>query len=163
MVVSLGNIAASGGYYIACLGDKIYASPMTITGSIGVFAAFPNMRGLAERIGINAEQVNSNKNSMGYSLFEPLNEGFKNSTRSAIKKIYSTFKSRVAEGRSLEMEKVESLSQGRMVWSGKDAQENGLVDALEDLKMLFNFAAGMANIENSILLVIPNMRMNLSR
>ena len=147
VVVSMGNVAASGGYYIACLGDKIYADPMTITGSIGVFAAFPNIKGLADRIGVNAEQVNSNKNSMGYSLFEPLSEGFKNSTRSAIKKIYSTFKSRVAEGRSLEMEKVESLSQGR-VWSGKDAQENGLVDALGGLEDAINTAAEMADIEN---------------
>ena len=133
VVVSMGNVAASGGYYIACLGDKIYADPMTITGSIGVFAAFPNIKGLADRIGVNAEQVNSNKNSMGYSLFEPLSEGFKNSTRSAIKKIYSTFKSRVAEGRSIEMEKVESLSQGR-VWSGKDALHIGLVDTLGGLQ-----------------------------
>ena len=147
VVVSMGNVAASGGYYIACLGDKIYADPMTITGSIGVFAAFPNIKGLADRIGVNAEQVNSNKNSMGYSLFEPLSEGFKNSTRSAIKKIYSTFKSRVAEGRSLEMEKVESLSQGR-VWSGKDAQENGLVDALGGLEDAINTAAEMAGIKN---------------
>ena len=147
IVVSMGNVAASGGYYIACLGDKIYADPLTITGSIGVFAAFPNIKGLADRIGVNAEQVNSNKNSMGYSLFEPLSEGFKNSTRSAIKKIYSTFKSRVAEGRSLEMEKVESLSQGR-VWSGKDAQENGLVDALGGLEDAIETAAEMADIEN---------------
>ena len=86
LVVSLGNIAASGGYYIACLGDKIYASPMTITGSIGVLAAFPNMRGLAERIGINAEQVNSHKNAMGYSLFEPLNDGFKIQLKVRLKK-----------------------------------------------------------------------------
>jgi protease-4 len=154
IVVSMGNVAASGGYYIACLGDKIYADPMTITGSIGVFAAFPNIKGLADRIGVNAEQVNSNKNSMGYSLFEPLSEGFKNSTRSAIKKIYSTFKSRVAEGRSLEMEKVESLSQGR-VWSGKDAQENGLVDALGGLEDAIDSAAEMADIENFNIVYYP--------
>tara|TARA_B100000575_G_scaffold68455_1_gene52969 strand:+ start:2015 stop:3769 length:1755 start_codon:yes stop_codon:yes gene_type:complete len=147
LVVSLGNIAASGGYYIACLGDKIYASPMTITGSIGVLAAFPNMRGLAERIGINAEQVNSHKNAMGYSLFEPLNDGFKNSTKSAIEKVYTTFKSRVSEGRSLNMEKVENLSKGR-IWSGKDAVENGLVDAIGGLEDAIQATAEMAAIEN---------------
>ena len=147
LVVSLGNIAASGGYYIACLGDKIYASPMTITGSIGVLAAFPNMRGLAERIGINAEQVNSHKNAMGYSLFEPLNDGFKNSTKSAIEKVYTTFKSRVSEGRSLNMEKVEDLSKGR-IWSGKDAVENGLVDAIGGLEDAIQATAEMAAIEN---------------
>ena len=147
LVVSLGNIAASGGYYIACLGDKIYASPMTITGSIGVLAAFPNMTGLAERIGINAEQVNSHKNAMGYSLFEPLNDGFKNSTKSAIEKVYTTFKSRVSEGRSLNMEKVEDLSKGR-IWSGKDAVENGLVDAIGGLEDAIQATAEMAAIEN---------------
>ena len=147
LVVSLGNIAASGGYYIACLGDKIYASPMTITGSIGVLAAFPNMRGLAERIGINAEQVNSHKNAMGYSLFEPLNDGFKNSTKSAIEKVYTTFKSRVSEGRSLNMEKVEDLSKGR-IWSGRDAVENGLVDAIGGLEDAIQATAEMAAIEN---------------
>ena len=147
LVVSLGNIAASGGYYIACLGDKIYASPMTITGSIGVLAAFPNMRGLAERIGINAEQVNSHKNAMGYSFFEPLNDGFKNSTKNAIEKVYTTFKSRVSEGRSLNMEKVEDLSKGR-IWSGKDAVENGLVDAIGGLEDAIQAAAEMAAIEN---------------
>ena len=147
LVVSLGNIAASGGYYIACLGDKIYASPMTITGSIGVLAAFPNMRGLAERVGINAEQVNSHKNAMGYSLFEPLNDGFKNSTKSAIEKVYTTFKSRVSEGRSLNMEKVEDLSKGR-IWSGKDAVENGLVDAIGGLEDAIQASAEMAAIEN---------------
>ncbi|MEC8547340.1 MAG: signal peptide peptidase SppA [Bacteroidota bacterium] len=147
LVVSLGNIAASGGYYIACLGDKIYASPMTITGSIGVLAAFPNMTGLAERIGINAEQVNSHKNAMGYSLFEPLNDGFKNSTKSAIEKVYTTFKLRVSEGRSLNMEKVEDLSKGR-IWSGKDAVENGLVDAIGGLEDAIQATAEMAAIEN---------------
>ena len=147
LVVSLGNIAASGGYYIACLGDKIYASPMTITGSIGVLAAFPNMRGLAERIGINAEQVNSHKNAMGYSFFEPLNDGFKNSTKNAIEKVYTTFKLRVSEGRSLNMEKVEDLSKGR-IWSGKDAVENGLVDTIGGLEDAIKAAAKMAAIEN---------------
>ena len=147
LVVSMGNVAASGGYYIACLGDKIYADPMSITGSIGVFAAFPNIKGLADRIGVNAEQVNLNKNAMGYSLFEPLSEGFKNSTRRTIKKIYNTFKSRVAEGRSLDIEKVESLSQGR-VWSGKDALENGLVDDLGGLEEAIVSAAEMADIKS---------------
>ena len=129
-----------------CIRDRIYADPTTITGSIGVFAAFPSIKGLVDRIGVNAEQVNSNKNAMGYSIFEPLSEGFKNSTKSTIEKIYSTFKSRVAEGRSLDMEKVESLSQGR-VWSGKEALENQLVDALGGLEDAIYVAAEIADIE----------------
>ena len=159
LVISMGNIAASGGYYIACLGDKIYADPMTITGSIGVLAAFPNMKGLADRIGIDAEQVNSHKNAIGYSIFEPLSDGFKNSTRGAIEKIYTTFKSRVAEGRSLDMEKVEDLAQGR-VWSGKDALENGLVDALGGLEDAIEAVAEMAAIENFNVVDYPKFEDN---
>lgn len=159
LVISMGNVAASGGYYIACLGDKIYADPMTITGSIGVLAAFPNMKGLADRIGINAEQVNSHKNAIGYSIFEPLSDGFKNSTRGAIEKIYTTFKSRVAEGRSLDMEKVEDLAQGR-VWSGKDALENGLVDALGGLEDAIEAVAEMAAIENFNVVDYPKFEDN---
>ena len=159
LVISMGNIAASGGYYIACLGDKIYADPMTITGSIGVLAAFPNMKGLADRIGIDAEQVNSHKNAMGYSIFEPLSDGFKNSTKGAIEKIYTTFKSRVAEGRSLDMEKVEDLAQGR-VWSGKDALENGLVDALGGLEDAIEAVAEMAAIENFNVVDYPKFEDN---
>lgn len=147
MVVSMGNVAASGGYYIACLADKIYADPMTITGSIGVLAAFPNIKGLADKIGINAEQVNSHKNAMGYSIYEPLSDGFKKSTKDAIEKIYRTFKFRVAEGRSFSMKKVENLAQGR-VWSGKDAVENGLVDALGGLEDAILATAKMADLED---------------
>ena len=159
LVISMGNVAASGGYYIACLGDKIYADPMTITGSIGVLAAFPNMKGLADRIGIDAEQVNSHKNAMGYSIFEPLSDGFKNSTKGAIEKIYTTFKSRVAEGRSLDMEKVEDLAQGRL-WSGKDALENGLVDALGGLEDAIEAVAEMAAIENFNVVDYPKFEDN---
>ena len=132
---------------------------MTITGSIGVLAAFPNMKGLADRIGIDAEQVNSHKNAMGYSIFEPLSDGFKNSTKGAIEKIYTTFKSRVAEGRSLDMEKVEDLAQGRL-WSGKDALENGLVDALGGLEDAIEAVAEMAAIENFNVVDYPKFEDN---
>ncbi len=146
LVVSMGNVAASGGYYIACLADRIFADPMTITGSIGVLAAFPNIRGMASKIGINAEQVTTHKNAMGYSVFEPLSNGFKKSTKKSIEKIYHTFKSRVAEGRSLSMEMVEDIAQGR-VWSGKDAVEVGLIDALGGLTEAIAAAAELAEIE----------------
>lgn len=145
-VVSMGNVAASGGYYIACLADKIYADPMTITGSIGVLAAFPNIRGMTHKIGINAEQVTTHENAMGYSVFEPLSKGFEKSTQSAIEKIYYTFKSRVAEGRSIDMNTVEDIAQGR-VWSGKDALEVGLIDALGGLNEAIAAAAELAQLE----------------
>lgn len=146
LVVSMGNVAASGGYYIACGADRIFADPMTITGSIGVWAAFPNVRGLTEKLGINAEQVTTHENAMGYSVFEPLSKGFEKSTRSSIEKIYQTFKSRVAQGRSLSMEVVEEIAQGR-VWSGRDALAIGLVDALGGLREAITAAAELAEIE----------------
>lgn len=154
LVVSMGNVAASGGYYIACLADRIFADPMTITGSIGVLAAFPNISGMADKIGINAEQVSTHENAMGYSVFEPMGRGFEKSTINAIEKVYHTFKSRVAEGRSLDMEVVEEIAQGR-VWSGKDAISVGLVDALGGLQEAISAAARLANLEQYNLVTYP--------
>ncbi|MGV2488670.1 UNVERIFIED_CONTAM: S49 family peptidase, partial [Bacillus mycoides] len=77
VVVSMGNLAASGGYYISCNANTIFAEPNTITGSIGVFGALPNFNPLATKIGINAEQVRTHKNASGYSVFEPIDENFK--------------------------------------------------------------------------------------
>lgn len=154
LIVSMGNIAASGGYYIACLADRIFADPMTITGSIGVLAAFPNIRGMTKKIGINAEQVSTHENAMGYSIFEPLSDGFEKSTRTSIEKIYHTFKSRVSEGRSLTMDVVEEIAQGR-VWSGKDALEIGLIDALGGLEDAITFAAELAEIKTYNLVDYP--------
>ncbi len=145
-VVSMGNVAASGGYYISCLADIIFANPMTITGSIGVLAAFPNIRGMTDKIGINAEQVTTHNNSMGYSVFEPLSGGFRKSVKTSIEKIYHTFKSRVAEGRTLSMEKVEQIAQGR-VWSGKDALHIGLVDSLGGLQEAIAAASDLAGLK----------------
>jgi len=159
-VVSMGNVAASGGYYIACLADRIFADPMTVTGSIGVLAAFPNIRGIANKIGINAEQVMTHDNAMGYSVFEPLSGGFEKSTIATIEKVYHTFKSRVAEGRSLSMEVVEEIAQGR-VWSGKEAIQVGLVDALGGLKEAITAAADLAEIENYNLVDYPKYEDNL--
>ena len=92
IVVSMGNVAASGGYYIACNANKILANPMTITGSIGVWGTLPNLEGISSDIGINAEQVNTHKNSMGYSLFEPLQSGYKNAMERTIDEVYNLFK-----------------------------------------------------------------------
>ena len=159
-VVSMGNVAASGGYYIACLADRIFADPMTVTGSIGVLAAFPNIRFMADNIGINAEQVMTHDNAMGYSVFEPLSSGFEKTTIAAIEKVYHTFKSRVAEGRSLGMEEVEEIAQGR-VWSGKQAIEVGLVDDLGGLEEAITAAAELANIKNYNLVDYPKYEENL--
>lgn len=160
VVVSMGNVAASGGYYIASKADKIFADPMTITGSIGVFAALPNFKGLADKLGINAEQVSTHQNAMGYSLFEPLQEGYRKTTKAAIEKIYEKFKSHVAEGRSITLEQVEEIAQGR-VWSGKEALEVGLVDELGGLKAAIEYSASMAEITAYNIVEFPKIKEDL--
>jgi protease-4 len=146
LVVSMGNLAASGGYYIACNADKIVAEPTTITGSIGVFGAIPNISVFADRIGINAEQIGTNKQSIGYSVFEPISDEFYNVTKESIELVYTTFVEKVAEGRNMTFAKVDSIAQGR-VWTGKEAIENGLVDELGSLEDAIEIAAELASID----------------
>ena len=147
VVVSMGNVAASGGYYIAAGADKIYAEPTTITGSIGVFGTIPNINELAANIGINAEQVGTNKNSVDYSLFEPMTENFRNIVQEGIEQTYETFLERVAQGRNITMAQADSMAQGR-VWSGVDAKNLGLVDELGNLDDAIAAAAELAEIES---------------
>lgn len=147
VVVSMGNVAASGGYYIACNADRIFAEPSTITGSIGVFGMLPNMNQLAKNIGINAEQVKTHDNAAGYSLFEPMDENFKNQTLESIENVYATFLNRVATGRKMTTEQVDAIAQGR-VWTGTDALKNGLVDELGGLDEALKYAAKIAKIKD---------------
>ena len=146
VVVSFGNVAASGGYYIGVGGDKIFAEPTTITGSIGVFGTIPNVSGLAGDIGINAEQVGTNKNSVDYSLFEPMSNAFRDVVQEGIEDTYNTFLERVAAGRNMTIEEVDVLAQGR-VWSGVDAKENGLIDELGNLEDAIAAAAELAELD----------------
>lgn len=146
VVVSMGDVAASGGYYIAAGADKIFAEPTTITGSIGVFGTIPNMSRLAENIGVNAEQVGTNKNAMAYSLFEPMQDEFRDNVQEGIENIYNTFLDRVAQGRGITVAQADSLAQGR-VWSGVDAKRLGLVDELGGLDDAVSEAAKIAGIE----------------
>ena len=148
LVVSMGNYAASGGYYIACNAQKIFAEPTTVTGSIGVFGMVPNFNKFADKIGINAEQVTTNKNSLSYSVFEPITDEFYNVTKEGVVEIYELFKQRVADGREgLNLEQVEAIAQGR-VWTGTQALKNGLVDELGSLEDAVKYAAELANIDD---------------
>ena len=156
LVVSMGNVAASGGYYIACNADTIFADPMTITGSIGVFATIPNVKGFTDDIGIKAEHVMTHKNAVGYSPFEPISSGFRKSALEGIEHVYDTFKQRVADGRNLSLEEVEALAQGR-VWTGLQAKENGLVDELGGLGAAIEAAAVLAEIEEYNLTSYPKV------
>jgi len=162
VVVSMGNVAASGGYYIAVGADKIFAEPTTITGSIGVFGTVPNMTGLAEDVGINAEQVGTNKNSVEYSLFEPMTDDFRNLVQESIESTYDTFLKRVAQGRDISVAEADSMAQGR-VWSGVDAQRIGLIDELGNLEAAVAEAANLAELEEYGIKKFPKYKTGLER
>jgi protease-4 len=162
VVVSMGDVAASGGYYIAAGADKIFAEPTTITGSIGVFGTIPNISGLAENIGVNAEQVGTNKNSVEYSLFEPMNDSFRSNVQEGIETIYETFLDRVAQGRGITMAQADSVAQGR-VWSGVDAKRLGLVDELGGLDKAVAEAARMVDLENYGIKKLPKYKSDFEK
>ena len=162
VVVSMGNVAASGGYYIAVGADKIYAEPTTITGSIGVFGTIPNITELAADIGINAEQVGTNKNSVEYSLFEPMTDDFRNVVLESIEQTYDTFLQRVSHGRGITVAEADSLGQGR-VWSGVDAKRLGLVDELGTLEEAIAEAANLAGLETYGIKKFPKYKSGLER
>jgi protease-4 len=140
VVVSMGNLAASGGYYISCNANRIFAEPGTITGSIGVFGVLPNFTQLSKNIGIHTEQVNTHSNASGYSVFTPLQDNTRAIIQESVEKVYTTFVSRVAAGRKLSFEQVDAMAQGR-VWSGSEALKNGLVDEIGGLDAAVKYAA----------------------
>ncbi|TNJ46551.1 signal peptide peptidase SppA [Tamlana fucoidanivorans] len=162
VVVSMGNMAASGGYYIACNADKIIAESTTITGSIGVFGVLPNVEQLARNMGINAEQVTTNQNAVTYSLFEPLNETQRQFIQEGVLDVYELFIDRVSAGRQLTKDQVEAIAQGR-VWTGVDAVNHGLVDALGGLDVALNEAARAAKIEDYRIKEFPVFEKNLDK
>lgn len=147
VVVSMGNYAASGGYYISCNADKIFAEANTITGSIGVFGLLPNFSELTTKMGINAEQVSTNTNADDYSVFKPLNEKFKFVMQEGVEKIYTTFVNRVAEGRKMTFEQVDNIAQGR-VWTGSEAIKIGLVDEIGGLDDALKYASKLAKVDS---------------
>ncbi|GGE97432.1 signal peptide peptidase SppA [Flavobacterium limi] len=147
VVVSMGNYAASGGYYIACNANKIFAEKNTITGSIGVFGVLPNFSPLANKLGINSEQVKTHENSANYSPFVPVDEKFKAFTLESVEHIYNTFVTHVAKGRKMTFAQVDAIGQGR-VWSGSEALKIGLVDKIGGLNDAITEAAKIAKIKS---------------
>jgi len=147
LVISMGNYAASGGYYISAPAARIYADPMTISGSIGVFGMIPNAGKLLEdKLGLRTEIVSTNKNSDFPSILRPMNPYEKEMMQMSVEKIYSEFVSRVASGRKMSPGSVDSIGQGR-VWSGTSAMKIGLVDEIGGLKEAVQGAAKLAGIE----------------
>ena len=140
IVVSMGNYAASGGYYIACNANTIFAENNTITGSIGVFGILPNFSQLTTKMGISVEQVNTHENAAPYSPFVPLTDKFKAVTLEGVEHIYKTFVTHVAQGRKMTFAQVDAIGQGR-VWAGSEAVKNGLVDKIGGLDAAIKEAA----------------------
>ena len=155
VVISMGNYAASGGYYIACPGTKIYANPTTISGSIGVFGLLPNAGKLLEqKIGINIETVKTNENSDFPSIYRPMSAYEKEVVQKSIEKTYSDFVSKVASGRDMKFESVDSIGQGR-IWSGTSSLKLGLVDEIGGLNDAIKEAAKLAKTETYSIRELP--------
>jgi protease-4 len=155
LVISMGNYAASGGYFISAPATKIYANPTTISGSIGVFGLIPNVGKLLEqKLGLSTEIVSTNKNSDFPSVFRPMSIYEKEVMQISIEKVYSDFVGKVASGRKMSAESVDNIGQGR-VWSGSSAQKIGLVDEIGGLKDAIKGAAELAAIDKYSVRELP--------
>jgi protease-4 len=147
VVVSMGDYAASGGYYISCMADKIYAEPNTLTGSIGVFQMLPNASDLFEnKLGIHWDSVKTTASSTGLNPFFDLSEQEKAALQSSTNRIYEVFLQKVAEGRNMTRDQVHQVAQGR-IWTGTKAKELKLVDEIGTLDAAIAEAASLAGIE----------------
>lgn len=154
-VVSMGDVAASGGYYIACQADTIVANPTTITGSIGVFGVLFNAQNMMNNtLGINVDTVKTNSFADLGTPFRPLTTVERNIIQNSVENIYDTFISRVADGRNMTKNQVDEIGQGR-VWSGRDALELGLVDVLGGLEKSIELAAEMAKLNDYRIVNLP--------
>ena len=148
VIVSMGNYAASGGYWISANADYIFADPTTLTGSIGVFGTFPNAKGfLNDKVGLTFDVAKTNENADFGSVAEPLTEFQYSKLQEMVVRTYDDFTSRVAQGRGLQQTYVDSIGQGR-VWAGADAIGLGLVDQLGDMEDAIAYAAEKANLGN---------------
>ena len=156
-VVSMGDYAASGGYYIACAADTIIAHPNTLTGSIGVFAMIPNTTELMKKIGISTDIVKTNEMSDMPSLSRPYNAEEKALFQLYIDNFYKTFLQRCADGRKTSVEEIHKVGEGR-VWSGENALALNLVDKLGGINDAIEIAARMAELETYRIVELPEMK-----
>jgi protease-4 len=147
VIVSFGDVAASGGYYISCGADSIFSNPNTITGSIGVFSIIPNMGGFFKnKLGVTFDGVRTAPYAGAPNLYAPMSEKEKQIAQNGVDRIYLQFKQRVAQGRNKNINYVDSIAQGR-VWSGQDALRIGLVDRIGNLQDAVDCAARMAKLD----------------
>lgn len=155
VVVSFGDVAASGGYYMACAADSIFAMPSTITGSIGVFGMLPNLEGFFKnKLGVTFDGVRTSPFADAGAIYRPLREEEKQMLQAGVDLTYEQFKARVVEGRKLDSTLVDSIAQGR-VWTGTRAIQIGLVDRIGGLNEAIASAASMAGLEKYSIAIYP--------
>lgn len=158
VIVSMGDVAASGGYYIACQADTIVANPTTITGSIGVFGVLMNAKEMMNnKLGITIDTVKTNKHADIGTIFRPLTKVERQIIQNSVENVYDTFISRVSLGRNLSKEYVDSVGQGR-VWTGRDALELGLVDVLGGLETAIEISSNMADLQDYRIVNLPKQK-----
>ena len=156
VIVSMGDYAASGGYYISCAADCIVADPTTLTGSIGIFGMFPNMENLLnDKLGLHFETVKTNANADMGNMTRSFNTNEKVAMQKYINQGYKLFVQRCAEGRGMSVEAIEKIAEGR-VWTGATAKELGLVDELGGLDKALEIAAQKAGVESYSTISYPN-------
>lgn len=159
VVVSMGDYAASGGYYISCEADYIYAEPNTITGSIGIFGTIPNLKKIREKVGIDVDAVNTHEHAGLESnmLYEGMNASERQIMQNMVERGYDLFTSRCAEGRHMSQEAIKAIGEGR-VWLATDAMKIGLVDGLGNLDDAVLKAAELAGIDSYTIAAYPEKK-----
>ena len=158
LYVSMGDYAASGGYYISCGADKIFADRTTITGSIGVFGMIPDLSGLVtDKFGISFSTVQTNPNAAPATVLEPLSEPQKAAIQQSVENIYDLFTKRVAEGRHMAQDSVKAIAEGR-VWVGSKAIQIGLVDQIGSLQDAVNAMLQNYDIDEKAVVAYPEIK-----
>ena len=158
VVVSMGDVAASGGYYIAANADKIVAQPTTLTGSIGIFGMIPNFEGTSNKIGVHTDAVKTNEFSDFGNITRPLNASEQRLMQQYVENGYDLFLTRCAEGRDIPKETLAEYAEGR-VWTGNQAKEIGLVDELGGIETAIEIAAELASLGKSyVVFEYPKLR-----
>ena len=159
VVVSMGDLAASGGYYISCGADYIYAEPTTLTGSIGIFGLVPNVNKLRDKIGLDIDGLETNRHSSleVNMIYKGMNPEETALMQSMVERGYDLFTSRCAEGRHVPQDSIKAIGEGR-VWLGRDAKRLGLVDEMGDLDKAIAKAAELAHLETYRLGYYPEVK-----
>lgn len=161
VIVSMGDYAASGGYYISCGADTIVAEPTTLTGSIGIFGIVPNVKELTDKIGLSYDVVKTNKYADFGNIMRPFSEGEKALLQMMVAEGYDTFITRCAEGRHTTKEAIEKIAEGR-VWTGEAAKELGLVDELGGIDKALDIAIAKARVGGYTIVSYPEKKDVLS-